>query len=130
MADRGLTQRVRPVVGDIAHPDCAPESIDLIRSEGALYQIGIENALRICYDLLRPGGYLAFTDAVWRKEAPPGDVKASFDSDYPTMGKVSDVLRLMAQGGFRLIDHFTLPDEACLWYGARSKRHGRHHYLK
>ena len=112
LTDRGLTQRVRPVVGDMAHPDCPPESFDLIWSEGALYNIGIENALRICYGLLRPGGYLAFTDAVWRKNDPPADVKASFDFDYPAMGHVPDVLRLISQDGFDLIDHFTLPEEA------------------
>jgi SAM-dependent methyltransferase len=110
LADRGFLQRVRPVVGDMAHPDCAPASVDLIWSEGALYNIGIAHALRICHGLLRPGGYLAFTDAVWRKDNPPADVKASFD--YPTMGRVSDVLRLIAQDGLDLIDHFTLPDEA------------------
>jgi SAM-dependent methyltransferase len=59
---------VRPMVGDMAQPEMPPESFDLIWSEGALYNIGIENALRICHGLLHPGGYLAFTDAVWRKE--------------------------------------------------------------
>jgi SAM-dependent methyltransferase len=112
LADRGLSHRVLPVVGDMAHPDCAPESFDLIWSEGALYNIGIAHALRVCHGLLRPAGYLAFTDAVWRKDNPPADVKASFEFDYPTMGRVSDVLQLIAQGGFDLIDHFTLPDEA------------------
>lgn len=61
---------------------------------------------------LHPGGHLAFTDAVWRKENPPPEVKASFDLDYPTMGKTDDVLTAIAQGGFELLGHFTLPDEA------------------
>ncbi|MCU0564906.1 MAG: hypothetical protein MUC33_24395 [Desulfobacterales bacterium] len=87
-------------------------SADLVWSEGALYNIGIENALRICHGLLRPGGYLAFTDAVWRKENPPPEVKASFEDDYPTMGRVPDVLAAIARRGFSLIDHFSLPDAA------------------
>lgn len=62
--------------------------------------------------MLRPGGYLAFTDAVWCKENPPPEVKASFDMDYPTMGRVADILATIAKSGFSLIGHFTLPDRA------------------
>jgi len=91
-AERGLSDRVRPMVGDMAEPEMPPESCDLIWSEGALYNLGIERALRICRGLLRPGGHLAFTEAVWRKENPPPEVKASFDQDYPTMGRVAEVV--------------------------------------
>ncbi len=112
VAMRGLTQRVRPLVADMADPGLPPKTFDLIWSEGALYNIGIENALRVCHELLRPGGYLAFTDAVWRKENPPPEVKASFDMDYPTMGRVSQVLAAIDHCGFSLLGHFTLPDEA------------------
>jgi len=111
VAERGLAHRVRPLVGDIARPDQAFESFDLIWSEGALYNIGIENALQIYRGLLRPHGYLAFTDPVWRQENPPREVKASFD-DYPTMGNVSDVLAAIERSGSSLAGHFTLPDEA------------------
>lgn len=112
VAERGLTERIRPVVGDMAEPGLAPAGFDLVWSEGALYNIGIDNALRVCRGLLRPGGYLAFTDAVWRRENPPPEVKASFEGDYPTMGRVGDVLAAIERNGFSVIDHFSLPDEA------------------
>ncbi len=89
-----------------------PGNFDLVWSEGALYNVGIERALRTCSPLLEPGGYVAFTDAVWRKVHPPPEVKASFDLDYPTMGRVPDVLTAIARCGFSLVGHFTLPDEA------------------
>ncbi|HSV99651.1 MAG TPA: class I SAM-dependent methyltransferase [Sedimentisphaerales bacterium] len=112
IAVRGLAERIQPVVGDMAEPGLPPASFDLVWSEGALYNIGIGNALRICHGLLRPGGYLAFTDAVWRKDNPPSEVKKSFDFDYPAMGRVSDILTAIERSGFSLIGHFTLPDEA------------------
>ena len=112
VVERGLGARVRPVVGDMTQSGLPPASFDLVWSEGALYNLGIEKALRICHGLLRPGGHLAFTDAVWRKESPPPAVKASFDFDYPTMGRVPDVVRAMGRTGFSLEGHFTLPDEA------------------
>lgn len=112
VAARGLAERIRPMVGDMANPGLPPASFDLVWSEGALYNIGIENALRVCHGLLRTGGYLAFTDAVWRKENPPPEVKASFEDDYPAMGRVPAVLAAIARRGFSLIDHFSLPDAA------------------
>ncbi|HOD36255.1 MAG TPA: class I SAM-dependent methyltransferase, partial [Syntrophales bacterium] len=84
VAVRGLAERIQPMVGDMAEPGLPPASFDLVWSEGALYNIGIEKALRVCRALLRPGGYLAFTDAVWRRDNPPPEVKASFEADYPT----------------------------------------------
>jgi SAM-dependent methyltransferase len=111
LAARGLSQRVQAQVGDMAHVEQPLERFDLIWSEGALYNIGIGNALRICHGLLHPGGYLVFTDAVWRRENPPREVRASFDSEYPTMGRVDDVLAAIKNCGFEPLGHFTLPDE-------------------
>ena len=112
LVERGLTDRVQAVAGDMAELGHPPESFDLIWSEGALYNIGIENALRTCRGLLRPSGYLAFTDAVWRKENPPSEVKAGFDLDYPAMGWAEDIEAVIAKCGFEQIGRFTLPDEA------------------
>jgi SAM-dependent methyltransferase len=108
----GLTDRVRPLCADMAATGLRPASFDLVWSEGALYQIGLENALRICAGLLHPGGHLAFTDAVWRRDDPPAEVRACFGLDYPTMGTVDDDLAVLARCGFEPVDHFTLPDEA------------------
>lgn len=112
VAERGLSKRVTALIGDMAHPEQPVESFDLVWSEGALYSIGLRKALRVCRGLLRPGGYLAFTDAVWRKENPPPGVKESFDLDYPTMGWLTDDVAAIQDSGFELEEHFTLPDEA------------------
>jgi len=112
IAERGLSLRVSATVGDMSRMERPRESFDLIWSEGALYNIGLRNALRICHDLLRPGGYLAFTDAVWRKENPPPKVKDSFEQDYPAMGWLADDMAAIRGCGFELVGHFTLPDEA------------------
>jgi SAM-dependent methyltransferase len=111
-AARGLSHRIRPVVGDIAHAPFAEARFDLVWSEGALYNVGIERALQTCRTLLRAGGHLVFTDAVWRKADPPPEVKACFDQDYPAMGRAEDVLAAVGRCGFSTLGHFTLPDEA------------------
>ncbi len=112
IAERGLSERITTTVGDMANLDDALRSFDLIWSEGALYSIGLRSALHVCHGLLRPGGYLAFTDAVWRKENPPPEVRAGFDLDYPAMGWLEDDLSAIHDSGFEVVGHFTLPDEA------------------
>ncbi len=112
VAERGLAGRIQPRVGDMAAPGLPPASFDLVWSEGALYNIGIGNALCVCRGLLGAGGYLAFTDAVWQKDHPPPEVRASFEDDYPAMGRVPDILAAIGKSGFSPIGHFTLPDEA------------------
>lgn len=111
-AEHGLSRRISPVVDNLSNLQQPSASFDLVWSEGALYNIGLESALPVCHRLLRPNGYIAFTDAVWRKDNPPPEVKASFEEDYPTMGWVKDALAAIEKGGFNLIDHFTLPEEA------------------
>ncbi len=109
---RGLDARLKAVEADMAKPGLPERSFDLVWSEGALYSIGLRKALRVCRGLLRPGGCLAFTDAVWRKDDPPAEVKAAFDADYPGMGRSEDVLAALADAGFDYVGGFLLPDEA------------------
>ena len=108
----GLGRRVHPLIASMASPGLRAESFDLVWSEGALYQIGLDRALRVCREMLCPGGWLVFTDAVWRTDTPLPEVKAMFDYDYPAMGRVPDVLAAVERAGFNLAGHFTLPDEA------------------
>lgn len=62
-------------------------------------------------EVLRHGGYFAFTEAVWRTDTPSSEVEESF-ADYPGMGSVHDVLETIEQSGLALVSHFTLPDQA------------------
>ncbi len=109
--EQGLSDRIEAVVGDMSRPTFAPQSIDLLWSEGALYNIGVPAALELYADVVRPGGYLVFTDAVWLTPDAPAEVKATFE-DYPSMGSVADCLRTIEESDWTLVDHFPLPEEA------------------
>lgn len=112
IAQRGLQGRVDALVGDMARPAVPAGSVDLVWSEGALYAIGLPTALRVCHDLLRPGGCLAFTHLVWRKAGPPPEVEASLGLEDPALGWVEDAVTAIRCSGLDLVGHFTLPDDA------------------
>lgn len=106
----GLAGRVLPVQGDLSRPAHPPEGFDLIWSEGALYNLGIPAALALYHPILRPGGYLAFTEAVWRVDEPPEEAREAFE-EYPGMGSVEDLLRAVDASSFSLVAHFALPQQ-------------------
>jgi SAM-dependent methyltransferase len=112
IAEHALSHRVRPLVGDMGAPPFAPESFDLVHSEGALYFIGVEIGLRLWRELLKPRGHVTFTEAIWRKADPPAELQAGWAQEYPQMTGVRENLAIIGRAGYEVLGHFTLPDEA------------------
>ena len=108
-AERGVAERVDARVADMTRLD--PQPHDLVWSEGALYNLGLARALDLCATQLVPGGTLAFTDAVWRSDNPPDEVRTAF-ADYTTMGHPDDVLALLDARGWSTVAHFHVPEHA------------------
>src|SRR6185312_16995079 len=61
----GAADRIATVLGDMAALPFPASSFDLIWCEGAAYVMGLAQALRAWRPLLRRGGRLALTEAVW-----------------------------------------------------------------
>ena len=68
---RGVGERVRAIYGDMTSLSFPAARFDLIWCEGAAYIMGVERALRFWRRLLKPGGKLALSDAVWLLPEPP-----------------------------------------------------------
>ena len=112
-AARGLADRVRAQAGDMTALAFAPSSFDLVWCEGAAYIMGVEAALKAWRPLLKPGGRLALSEAVWLKPDPPERVRRCW-TDYPDMGDIGACRELVARSGYRLLGDFVLP-EAAWW---------------
>ncbi len=110
-AEAGVADRVAAEVGDMADLRFAPASFDLIWSEGAAYSIGVGAALRAWKPLLRPGGRLALTEAVWLDENPPDRVRRMWE-EYPAMGEIASNRTLVDSCGYDLLGELVLPRSA------------------
>src|SRR5262249_55966709 len=64
-AARGVANGVRAMRADMRSLEFSPASFDLIWCEGAAYIMGVGKALRSWRPLLKPGGRLALSEAVW-----------------------------------------------------------------
>lgn len=110
----GLDRAVTVLRADMAALPFGPGGFDLIWSEGAAYIMGVAAALSAWTPLLKPGGYLAFSELSWTTARPSARAVAFFGDAYPPMRPVADTLGLLAGAGLTPIGHFTL-EEAAWW---------------
>lgn len=108
-SDRGLGDRLKAVAGDMADPpplDGVRGEFDLIWSESAIYSIGRAGALACWRPLLKPRGWLVFSDIVWQsKPAERSDKAAEFWADeYPDIAVAADVLDQLTGAGFEPLE--------------------------
>ncbi|MEO1027568.1 MAG: hypothetical protein AAFX02_00790 [Pseudomonadota bacterium] len=87
----------------------------MIWSEGAIYNCGVSEGLKVWKEYLKPGGYLVFNDVVWLTpdDDRPGEV-ADFWQEYPGMGDINSVETAIKEAGYDLLGGFDLP-EADWW---------------
>lgn len=88
------------------------QSIDLLWSEGAAYNIGVPNALTVWAPALAAHGLAVVSELSWLKEHAPDEVKEFFRSGYPDMRSVQDNVAAAQSAGYRVLTTHTLPQSA------------------
>ncbi len=106
---RGHGERISAVVGDMADPpplDGVMGEFDLIWSESAIYSIGRTNAFSYWRPLLKPGGWLVFSDIVWQLEPAKrsNEVSAFWAKEYPDIATADAVVDELTAAGFSPLD--------------------------
>jgi trans-aconitate methyltransferase len=86
--------------------------IELLWSEGAAYNIGFSNALAAWAPALNPEGFAVISELSWLRDQIPESVKEFFLSGYPDMHTVEQNVVVAENAGYKVLDTFTLPDEA------------------
>jgi len=104
----GIADRLEARVGDMRRLEFASGSFDLIWCEGAIAIMGIEAALRDWRRLLVPGGHMAVTEVCWTKPDPPADCAAFWANEYPAIRDLPELLGVIEQHGYEIVDHFGL----------------------
>lgn len=111
-ATEGLDDRIITVCADFSRPPFADAYFDLLWSEGAIYHLGWGAGLRAWRRLLKPGGCLAATEAVWLVEDPPAPARNAWSTWYPAMAGIEANAQAARELGFEVVETFPLPSEA------------------
>ncbi len=106
----GLEQRVRGITGSMEEPPFTTEELDMIWSEGAIYNIGFEQGIIEWRKFLKPGGYIAVTDASWFTTSRPREIEDFWVKEYPGIDLISVRASQMEKSGYKVVATFILPD--------------------
>ena len=107
--ERGWEHRFRICNMDMHHLEFQDRSFDLIWAEGSAYIMGFEAALSDWRSLLKTGGYLFVSDAVWLTDSPSDAARDYFAIEYPNMAD-SPTRALQAKNlGYEVVHQSVLP---------------------
>lgn len=109
-----LQERVKGIVGTMLDLPFKNEEFDLIWSEGAIYNIGFERGVNEWKKYLKPGGYLAVTEACWFTESRPEEIDSFWQNAYPEIDTISNKVNVMQKAGYLPIASFILPENCWL----------------
>ncbi len=108
----GLEHLIMPIHGDMAELDWPAESIDLLWSEGAAYNLGFEQALKMWRLLLTDCGLAVVSELSWFIDNAPEPARVYWQNAYPMMGSEAENIDRANRSGFRVLSVHRLPTQA------------------
>ena len=111
----GFSNKVTCLNSDILNPSFVKGQYDLIWAEGSIYIIGFKKGLKAFLNMLNSSGYVAVTEVSWFRESPPKVLEDFWNSEYPDINTIENNLEIIHSLGYKIVDHFKLPDSA--WLG-------------
>jgi len=107
---KNLQDRVKGIVGNMENLPFQEEELDLIWSEGAIYNIGFERGLNEWRKFLKKGGYIAVTENTWFSEERPDEIQDFWQKAYPEIDTISNKVAQMQKAGYLPIAIFVVPE--------------------
>ena len=106
----GLEERVKGIAGSMDKLPFLPEEIDLIWSEGAIYNIGFERGLNDWRKFIKTGGYIAVSEASWFTEERPLEIEEFWMDAYPGIDTIPNKVAQVQKAGYVPVATFILPE--------------------
>ena len=105
-----LQNRVEGLVASMDKLAFQNDELDLIWSEGAIYNIGFERGLNEWRKFLKTGGYIAVSEASWFTEERPAEIDEFWQDAYPGIDTIPNKVDQMQKAGYIPVSSFILPE--------------------
>jgi SAM-dependent methyltransferase len=105
----GLSRKIECLIADMFHLSFVKESFDIIWSEGAVYILGLQNALKQWKKFIKPHGYIVVSDFNWLVRKPPRELYDYFMQDAVYATDVQGSRNIISKVGYSLIQDFLIP---------------------
>ena len=109
--EAGVADRVEGVVGDMCNLPFEKASLDVIWSEGAIYNIGFKRGITEWREYLKPYGWLAVSEASWLTDSRPSEIEDFWNEAYPEVDTIANKVQQLKDAGYHDVNTFVLPKE-------------------
>lgn len=120
--EQGCSQDITVLEESYLDTSMGDESVDLVISMDALLHVGPEGqrkAIKEAARVLRPGGWMIFSDIMQQEDANPEEMKPIYERIHLSkMGTVSNYKSAMEQVGFRNFDFLEASNNVSSHYGS------------
>lgn len=110
VSNLGFNDRLKGVVGSMDKLPFENEELDLIWSEGAIYNIGYERGLKEWRNFLKTGGYIAVSEVSWFTADRPAEIEAFWNDAYPEIDTIPNKVAQLQRAGYIPVATFILPE--------------------
>lgn len=105
-----LQKRVEGIIGSMDNLPFKEEELDLIWSEGAIYNIGFQKGLNEWRKYLKTDGYIAVSEVSWFTDERPNEINDFWMDAYPEIDTVPNKILQMQKAGYIPVACFILPE--------------------
>jgi len=110
----GVADRISTLACSMDALPFAAEELDIIWSEGAIYNIGFEKGVADWKRHLKPGGLLVASEITWLTDARPTELQHHWERQYPEIDVASAKIRVLEEHGYSPAGYFVLPEHCWL----------------
>lgn len=89
-------------------------SLDVIWSEGAIYNMGFEAGLTAWRRFLKPGGIVAVSELTWLTAERPAPLHEHWMREYPEVGTAAEKMTVLERAGYAPLGYFPLAEHCWL----------------
>lgn len=111
-ASAGVADRISTLACSMDELPFADEELDVIWSEGAIYNIGFEKGVGGWRRYLKADGLLVVSEITWITGSRPPELQEHWDAEYPEIDVASAKIRVLETHGYSPVGYFVLP-ESC-----------------
>lgn len=113
-AGLGVADRISTLACSMDNLPFADEELDVIWSEGAIYNMGFDRGAADWRRYLKAGGRLVVSELTWLTDSRPPELQKHWDGEYPEIAVASAKIRVLETNGYSLLGYFVLPEHCWL----------------
>ncbi len=112
--EAGVKDQITPLCAAMEALPFEDEELDVIWSEGAIYNIGFKKGITDWRRFLKPDGWLVVSEITWLTNSRPSEIQDHWNAIYPEIDTASAKMSVLEASGYAPIAYFVLPERCWL----------------